>query len=97
MPFRTWDLLQEIINNDELPENCEIRIRAFYISSYIVFGDNPKALSEAVMEKTKEHIRKYASQYPLEDADRKRFAGILSTQKLSRTPLCPLTSQGTLL
>lgn len=29
--FRVWDVLQEVVNNDELPENCEVRIRAFYV------------------------------------------------------------------
>ncbi len=80
LPFRVWDVLQEIINNDELPENCEVRIRAFYVSDFIVFvfGNDAKALAGAVLEKTKEEIRKYDEQYPLEEVDRERFAEILT-------------------
>ncbi len=80
LPFRVWDILQEIINNDELPENCEVRIRAFYVADFIafVFGNDSKALADAVLEKTKEEIRKYDAEYSLEEANRERFAEILA-------------------
>jgi hypothetical protein len=78
LPFRVWDILQEIINNDELPQNCEVRMRAFYVSDFIVFvfGNDTKALVDAVLEKTKEEIRKYDAEYSLEEADRERFAEV---------------------
>jgi hypothetical protein len=59
LPFRVWDVLQEMINNDGLP--CEVRIRAFYVGDNIVFvfGNDAKALTDAVLEKTKEYIRGY--------------------------------------
>jgi hypothetical protein len=75
LPFRVWDVLQEIINNDELPKGCEVRIRAFYVSDYIVFvfGNDAKALAHAVLEKTKEYIIKYNAQFPLDKEDYERF------------------------
>ncbi len=80
IPFRVWDVLQEVINNDELPENCEVRIRAFYVGAHIVFlfGNNPKALADMVLEKTKGYIQKYNKQYSLDEVDRERFAEILT-------------------
>lgn len=68
LPFRVWDVLQEIINTDDLPEGCEVRIRAFYVSDYIVFvfGNDAKALVDAVLEKCNEYIRNYNVQYPLD-------------------------------
>ena len=37
MPFRVWDVLQEVVNNADLPDGCEVGIRAFYVGSYIIF------------------------------------------------------------
>ena len=61
LPFRVWDVLQEIVNNNELPEGCEVKLRAFYFYSYIVFlfGNNPEKLADVVREKTEEYIQKY--------------------------------------
>ena len=61
LPFRVWDVLQEIVNNDELPEGCEAKLRAFYFCSYIffVFSNNPEKLADVVREKTKEYICQY--------------------------------------
>ncbi len=80
IPFRVWDVFQEVINNDELPKNCEVRIRAFYVGAHIVFifGNDPKALADIVLEKTKEYIRKYNKQYSLEEVDRERFVALLT-------------------
>ncbi len=43
-----------------------------------VFGNDSKALADAVLEKTKEEIRKFDVEYSLEEADKERFAEILS-------------------
>jgi hypothetical protein len=85
LPFRVWDVLQEVINNNELPKNCEVRIRAFYVGAHIVFlfGNNTKALADIVLGKTKEYIRKYDKHYSLDEDDRERFAELLRTQSLS--------------
>jgi hypothetical protein len=80
LPFRVLDVLQEVLNNDELPKNCEVRIRAFYFGAHVVFifGNNPKALADIVLARTKEYIRKYDKQYSLEEADRERFVELLA-------------------
>jgi hypothetical protein len=79
LPFRVWDIFQEVINN-ELPESCEVRIRAFYVGAHIViiFCTDPEVLSDIMLARTKEFIRKYDEQYSLEEGDKERFAEILS-------------------
>ena len=62
LPFRVWDVLQEVINCDELPEGCEVRIRAFYVNGYcaFVFGNDDEMLVDVVRKKTEGIIRDYA-------------------------------------
>jgi hypothetical protein len=54
--------MQEMINNDGLP--CEVRIRAFYMKANIVFvfGNDAKALADAVFERTKEIECRYKAE-----------------------------------
>ncbi len=64
-----------------LPGNCEVRIRAFYVGAHIVFvfgGNNPEALADIVLARTKEYIRKYDKQCSLEEVDRERSVEILA-------------------
>ncbi|MDW7777211.1 MAG: hypothetical protein SCH39_12875 [Methanosarcinales archaeon] len=79
LPFRVWDVLQEVVNNDGLPEGCEVGIRAFYVNSYIVFifCNDPQTLAHVVLEKTKEHIRRYNDLYSLDADDLERYSEIL--------------------
>lgn len=81
LPFRVWDVLQELINNNSLPEGCDVRIRAFYVSGYIVliFGNNPKMLADIVLEKTKKHIRKYCIQYPSDKESSEQYSELLDS------------------
>jgi|GEM_PF-6707862 len=62
LPFRVWDVLQEVINNDELPEGCDVRMRAFYVNDHcaFVFGNDAEMLADVVWKKTEEYIRDYA-------------------------------------
>lgn len=78
--FRVWDVLQEIINNDDLPEGYKIRFRAFYVNDYIVFvfWIDAQKLADFVLGKTIEEIRKYNSQNYLNEEDKERFKEILA-------------------
>jgi hypothetical protein len=38
-----------------------------------VFGNDAKALADAVLEKTKEYIKKFDAEYSLEEVDKERF------------------------
>jgi len=80
IPFRVWDVFQEVINNDDLPEGCEVRIRAFYGYGYVVyiFCNDPETLERVVFEKTKDHIRKYHDRYGLSEDDLKRYSEIIN-------------------
>jgi hypothetical protein len=40
--------------------------------------NNAKALADAVLEKTKEEIRKFDAEYALDEVDKERFAEILA-------------------
>ena len=79
MPFRVWDVLQEVVNNDDLSDGCEVSIRAFYVNSYIIFifCNDPHTLADVVQEKTKEHIRRYNDQYCLEADELERYSKIV--------------------
>ena len=44
---------------------------------YSVIGNDPKTLTDVVMERTKEYIRQYHAQYPLKGKDFDRFSYIL--------------------
>jgi len=69
----------EVVNNDDLPDGCEVSTRAFYVNSYIIFifCNDPHTLADVVQEKTKEHIRRYNDQYCLEADDLERDSEIL--------------------
>ncbi len=79
LPFRVWDVLQDVVNNNDLPEGCEVGIKAFYVNSYIVFifCNDPQTLAHVVLEKTKEYIRRYNDQYCLDADDLERYSEIL--------------------
>jgi len=79
LPFRVWDVLQEVVNKDDLPDGCEVGIRAFYVNSYIVFifCNDPHTLADVVREKTKELIRRYNDQYCLDADEFERYSEIL--------------------
>jgi len=79
MPFRVWDVLQEVMNTDDLPEGCKVGIRAFYVDSYIVFifCNDPHTVADVVREKTKELIRRYNDKYCLDADELERYSEIL--------------------
>jgi len=79
LPFRVWDVLQDVVNNNDLPEGCETGIRAFYVHSYItfIFTNNPSAFARVVREKTEQYIREYNNRYSLAEDDRQRYSEIL--------------------
>lgn len=90
IPFRVWDIFNEVINNDDLPEGCDVQIRALYGYSYIVyiFCNDPDTLKKVVLEKTKEHIQKYYDKYGLSERDMERYAEILELDnpQLAKNP-----------
>ena len=61
LPFRVWDVLQEVINCDELPEGCDVRIRAFYVNGHcaFVFGNDAQMLADVVRKRTEGNIRDF--------------------------------------
>ena len=90
IPFRVWDIFNEVINNDDLPEGCDVQIRAFYGYGYIVyiFCNDPDTLEKVVLEKTKEHIQKYYDKYGLSERDLERYVEILKLDgaQLAKNP-----------
>jgi len=79
LPFRIWDVLQEIVNNNDMPDGCETGIRSFYVHSYIafIFTNDPATLARVVRERTEQYIREYNARYSLAEDDRQRYSEIL--------------------
>ncbi len=80
LPFRVWDVLQEMINNDELPEGCDVRIRAFYVNGHcaFVFGNDAEMLVDVIRKRTVGNIRDYGEKFGLSLNDKERFFKILA-------------------
>ena len=58
LPFRVWDVLQEVINCDELPDGCDVRMRAFYENGHsaFVFGNDDEMLVDVVRKKMEGYL-----------------------------------------
>ena len=66
LPFGIYDVFKEVVNNDDLPKECEVKIRTFYDDDYsvFVFGNKPETILETILDKTLEEIKNFIAQNP---------------------------------